>query len=374
MLFKANVNVLNSTVRNLILNIFIMKALTILFSILFLTSGFNAQTVRPVRDSVGFCWDGTEMDKFIEFLEEENPASNFSSENLVAAISPHDDYLYAGRVYYPLYQLIKAKEIVIFGVTHGTVRRAMNDPKNVLILENFNRWAGPYGNVKISPLREKIKSQLTERYLIMSNKAHVIEHSIEALIPFLQHYNREIKITPIMVTAMSFDRMEKISDELSRIIIDYMKENNLTAGKDIFFLISNDANHYGEDFNNSQFGLDSVAHVEATANDERIINEYLATDISEKDLKNLTNEIWDLPEKKSYTPLWCGRYPIVFGLETTSKIISSLYGTNLHGKLFKYSDTKTEGVLPFKDSQMGLTAPVSYKHWVGFFSAGFYSK
>ncbi|NOX18093.1 MAG: AmmeMemoRadiSam system protein B [Chlorobi bacterium] len=333
---------------------------------------FNAQTVRPVRDSVGFCWNGAEMDRFVEFLQKESADKKFPSENLVAAISPHDDYLYAGRVYFPLYRLIKAKEIVIFGVTHGTVRRAMNDPKNVLILDDFGRWNGPYGNVKISPLREKIKSQLTERYLIIGNKAQKIEHSIEALIPFLQHYNRDIKITPIMVTAMDFDRMEKISGDLSQIIIDYMKENNLSAGKDVFFLISNDANHYGKDFNNSPFGLDSTAHEAATANDKRIVNEYLATEITDKDLKSLTGEIWNSPEKKDSIPLWCGRYPIVFGLLTTSKIVNALNGTNLVGKLFKYSDTKTEGVLPFKNTKMGLTAPVSYKHWVGFFSAGFY--
>ena len=349
-----------------------MKMFSVLFFAIVFATTLNAQTARPVRDSVGFCWNAEEMNRFVEFLDGENSGENFSSDNLVAAISPHDDYLYAGRVYYPLYKLIDAKEVVIFGVTHGTVRRAMNDPKNVLILENYASWQGPFGKVKISKLREKIKYRLTERYFTVSNKAHALEHSIEALLPFLQYYNRDLRITPIMVTAMNFERMEKISAELSQIILNYMKENHLTAGKDIFFLISNDANHYGEDFDNSAFGLDSAAHAAATANDKRIIDEFLATKITEDDLKNLSNEIWEPPEKKGYTPLWCGRYPIIFGLLTTSKIIRNIYGTNLAGTLFNYSDTKTEGVLPFENSKMGLTAPVSYKHWVGFFSAGFY--
>ena len=43
-----------------------------------------------------------------------------------------------------------------------------------------------------------------------------------------------------------------------------------------------------------------------------------------------------------------------------------------YGKLFKYSDTWTEGVLTVKGTKMGITAPYSLKHWVGFLSAGFY--
>ena len=47
-------------------------------------------------------------------------------------------------------------------------------------------------------------------------------------------------------------------------------------------------------------------------------------------------------------------------------------GSKLTGKVFKYSDTWTEGVLPVKETKMGITAPYSLKHWVGFLSAGFY--
>ena len=48
-----------------------------------------------------------------------------------------------------------------------------------------------------------------------------------------------------------------------------MRTNKLEPGKDIFFLISNDANHYGEDFNNSPYGLDAKAHNLATENESK---------------------------------------------------------------------------------------------------------
>jgi len=47
-------------------------------------------------------------------------------------------------------------------------------------------------------------------------------------------------------------------------------------------------------------------------------------------------------------------------------------GRGLRGQVFRYSDTYSEGVLPLKKAGFGITAPFSLKHWVGFFSAGFY--
>lgn len=331
----------------------------------------HSQNIRPIQDSIGFCWNAEEMNHFIEFLSKHNPITKEASKNLIAAISVHDDYLYAGDVYYPLYKNIKTKEVVIFGVTHGTVRKEMGAQSNILILDEYSKWRGPYKDVEISLLREIIKSKLSKDYFIVSNKAHSIEHSIEALIPFLQYYNRGIKITPIMVTQMPMERMEDLSNRLSEIIVDYAKSNQLELGKDIFFLISNDANHYGVDFNNSPYGLDANAHKTATENDIKIIQKDLVNQVTKDKILETAKDIWPDSSKKNI-PLWCGRYPIVFGLLTISKVVKSLEDNEIYGKLFKYSDTFTEKVLPVKDTSMGLTAVFSYKHWCGWFTEGFY--
>jgi AmmeMemoRadiSam system protein B len=207
----------------------------------------------------------------------------------------------------------------------------------------------------------------------VNDKAHSIEHSIEALIPFLQYYNPEIKITPIMVTQMSFEKMNEISAKLSLIISEYIKEKKLQLGKDIFFLISNDANHYGIDFNNSPYGLDLNAHNIATNEDKRIIKQNLETEIDSNSIKNLFNEIVPNDSKKIF-PLWCGRFPVTFGLMTIEKIVAELNQKKLEGKLFRYSDSMTEKVLPFENTSMGLTAIFSPKHWCGWFTLGIYLK
>jgi MEMO1 family protein len=346
-----------------------MKKLLFLF-LLILNSQLISQSVRPVRDSIGFCWKAEEMNRFIKFLQKQHGSNNFSSPKLIAAISGHDDYLYAGKVYYPLYRLIKTKEVVIFGVTHGTVRKEMGVLRNQIILDEYAEWRGVYSNVKVSPLREIIKSKLGKENYLISNKAHSIEHSIEALIPFLQYYNREIKITPIMVTQMSSEKSENISLSLAKIISAYIKERNLQPGKDIFFLISNDANHYGEDFNNSWFGLDLTAHKNSTENDRRIIKNNLTGKIDADKIKSLSVEILPDTLTKKAIPLWCGRYPVILGLQVITKILQEVGAKSLEGKLFKYSDTMTEKVLPFENTSMGLTAIFSPRHWCGWFTLG----
>lgn len=349
----------------------ILIYLTLLVSSVITAQVTESDHIRPIRDSIGFCWNSDEMNHFMNYLTENNPDVKPISQKLVAAISVHDDYLYAGNVYYPLYQNIKTKEVVIFGVTHGTVRQEIEPQPNILIMDNYSKWQGPYGYVEISPLREIIKSKLLQSDFIISDKAHSIEHSIEALIPFLQYYNRDLKITPIMVTQMPLERMEDLSNRLSAIIIDYAKFNNLKLGEDLFFLISNDANHYGEDFNNYPYGMDANAHKLATENDQKIIKQDLVDRITKEKIYQTAKDIF--PDSSSkFTPVWCGRYPIVFGLMTISKVVKELENKVLFGKLFKYSDSFTEKILPVKNTSMGLTAEFSYKHWCGWFTEGFY--
>jgi AmmeMemoRadiSam system protein B len=323
------------------------------------------QDLRPIRDNVGFCWDAKQMDRLIKYLRsiERTP---LAPAHIVAAVSPHDDYLYAARVYYPLYRVLRAKEVVIFGVTHGDVRPEIGDPRNIIILDNFKYWHGPEHDISVSPLREFIKSKLDTSYYIVSNKAHTLEHSIEALLPFLQYYNPDIKITPIMVTQMPFGRMDTISNQLSTIISDYIKQNHLVPGKDIAFLMSSDADHYGRDFNNIPFGEDAKAHEEATDQDRRIAHQDLDGILTPQKVDGLTAQLKNI--------VWCGKYSVPFGLITTEKTIEKSNSKSLDGKVLRYSDSYTEGVLPLKNTGMGTTAPASYKHWCGWLSAAYYLK
>ncbi len=160
--------------------------------------------------------------------------------------------------------------------------------------------------------------------------------------------------------------MDTISNQLSIIIAEYIAERHLKLGKDIVFLMSSDADHYGEDFDNSPYGEDARAHEEATANDRRIAHKDLDGVLSDDKVEDLTHEMDNT--------LWCGKFSVPFGLLTAEKTVSKVPGKKLDGKVLRYSDSYSESVLPLRNTGMGTTAPASYKHWCGWLSAAFYLK
>ncbi|HOT97118.1 MAG TPA: AmmeMemoRadiSam system protein B [bacterium] len=337
----------------------------------------ESQGLRPVRDEIGFCWDAAQMARLDAFLAMEAggtlDGSARSPQPLYAAISPHDDYLYAGRTYYPLFSRLRCREALIIGLTHGTVRKEIGDPEGVLILENHRAWRGLSGSeVAISSLREHLKSALAESALLVSDRAHQLEHSIEALVPWLQHYNPGVQITPVMVTAMPEARMDSVAAVLAGAVAAYLRQENLQWGRDFIVLISSDANHYGVDFNNTPFGIDSSAHARAIAQDQRLVDTWLTGTLQPEKIGGLIGEITASDYHQSRNVLWCGRYSIPFGLKVVAQLAMQTGRPPLQGRLLRYDDTWSGGVLPLTQTGMGLTAPFSLQHWVGFFSVGYY--
>jgi AmmeMemoRadiSam system protein B len=344
-----------------------------LFASSMIVAALAAQDARPVHDDVGYCWNPASMKKLVEYLESQEK-DEFTRQGLVAAISPHDDYLYAGRVYCPLFRILRTKEVIIFGVTHSTVRKEISGLENVLILDEYKSWPGPTKPIAVSGLREYLKERLDRTVFITNNKAHGLEHSIEAMLPFLQYFNPDVKITPIMVAPMPFARMDEISTKLAGVIVAYMTERHLTPGKDVFFLISADGNHYGQDFNNTAFGEGEKAWEAARALDQRLIGSYLTGEMDGGKVEALTRELWGKTYLDSRNTYWCGKYSIPFGLLAAEKIIDRAAHRKISGRLFRYSDTYSEGVLPLKKTGLGTTAPFSLRHWVSFSSIGFYTE
>jgi AmmeMemoRadiSam system protein B len=326
---------------------------------LFCLSGYGLD-VRPVQDRIGYAWDSDLMDQLIQYLEE-MPEAIPACAGLVAGISPHDDYLYAGRVYLPLFRSVRATEVIIFGVTHRTVRTRIGDPKDCVIFETFDAWYGPYGDIPVSGLRDRLMRQLPPEMVLVSNEAHRLEHSIEGMLPFLQHYNRNVSITPVMVTAMSPEQVSVIADRIAGIVRPYCEENDLRLGRDLFILISADANHYGEDFDNTVFGSGMKGHAAAVANDRMIMEKVLSGPLSKTGIRQA------MAAMEPDRALWCGHYSIPMGLE----VLRILSGGKAEGIPLCYSDTCTAGPIGFRDPRLGTTAPFSLTHWVGHAAVGY---
>jgi hypothetical protein len=67
-------------------------------------------------------------------------------------------------------------------------------------------------------------------------------------------------------------------------------------------------------------------------------------------------------------------YSTPLGLLAVQKTIKYLSGDGINGRIFRYSDSCSESVIPVHEISLGTTAPFSLKHWVGFLSCTFNGK
>jgi len=311
------------------------------------------------------------MDRLCAFLEGNDPARGSAGPPLVAGVAPHDDFLYAGAVAWPLFRRIRAREVLILGVTHGTVRKALGNPEGVLLLESFDAWQGPYGSVAISPLRDRLKRDLPPGSWVEHPQAHTLEHSIEALLPFLQHVRRDVAIIPVMVTAMDRETMGKQARNLAGVLRHYLEERHLVLGRDVAILISADGNHYGPDFDNLTFGPGRTGHEAALRNEREVLEGLVRVPLTGHQVEQVLTQLWGADFRAPGRLQWCGKFSIPLGLQLLVEL-------NRNGvlsqpptlSLLAHGDTFSDGVLPFRGSDLGLTAPFSLQHWVSFFSLG----
>jgi len=147
----------------------------------------------------------------------------------------------------------------------------------------------PYGNVPVSPLRNEIISNLNKDLYEVNDSVQAAEHSVEAILPFLQYYNRDIEIISILVPYIYYNRMNDISSNLSAAIKNVTDKHNLRWGKDFAIVISTDAVHYGdEDWGGKNFalyGTDSAGYKLAVNHEYEIINNCLTGFILQDKIK-----------------------------------------------------------------------------------------
>ena len=336
-------------------------------------------TVRGLVDTVGFAHLSWQMDSLMQRIlrlqkkpllkaiqqGEVTPQTQFK-----VAISPHDDYGYVGYLYPAVMEGIKAKTVIIFGVAHKA--RLLN-LENQIIFDTYPAWHGPYGPIKVSNIREEIINQLPDKVYQINDSMQTIEHSVEALLPFLQYYRRDREFVSILVPYMSFERMRQIAQPLARAIAKVANRRHWQWGRDFALVISTDAVHYGDqDWGGKNFafyGVDSAGYEKAVAHEMEIINNCLKGPLREEGIRKFTQYTVQVNDFKKYKWTWCGRYSVPMGLETAYYLSKELK-QNLTGRLIGYANSIDHAPLPVKDLRMGFTAPANMHHWVGYVAMG----
>jgi AmmeMemoRadiSam system protein B len=336
---------------------------------------------RMPIDTVGFAHTASQMDSILSRINKTNQQERQnifylhridSTMNWRLVICPHDDYSYAGEMYPYVLKNLRTPLVILFGVAHKAKLFKIEDK---IVFDSFQCWQGPYGQISVSPLREELVAALPVEFYKTSDSLQQAEHSVEALLPFLQVYQPDIEIISILVPYMNFSRIEAISQALARAIKKISQEHQLIWGKDFAFAISNDAVHYGdEDWggkNFAPFGADSAGYQSALDYEMNIISECLIDRLDPQGIQRFFEYTVSPKDYKEYSWTWCGRYSVPFGLLTAYNLQDLLSAEPLTGIMLCYSTSISHPPLEVKDLKMGITAQANIRHWVGYVSIGY---
>ncbi len=334
----------------------------------YISKNTQDKNVRQLVDTVGFAHYSWQMDSLMARIESAGwkPAQGAPWR---LAICPHDDYTYVGRLYPELLQNVKAPLLILIGVAH---KAAKLDIRDSLVFDSYKWWKGPWKNIAVSPARNEIFRLLKGRYAIVSDKMQKVEHSVEAMVPFLQYFNRNISIIPILVPAMSPDRLRDCGKALGEAIGEVSRRHGWVWGKDFSIVVTTDAVHYGnQEWGGSDyafFGCDSTGNKKALDHEAEIIRNCLTGNVASDNFRLFSTYTLKSDNYKEYKWTWCGRYSVPLALYTAYYLNGS---RPITGELVGYSTSITSKHIPVDDIGMGRTAIATDCHWVGYAAIGY---
>ncbi|MGR3220332.1 MAG: AmmeMemoRadiSam system protein B [Candidatus Anammoxibacter sp.] len=188
----------------------------------------------------------------------------------IALISPHAGYIYSGLVAAHGYKIISNynyNRVIILAPSHFGKRF-----RGVSVVR-FTHYKTPLGMVEVD--REICDKLIASTHLKFEDKhpligtvptAHIIEHSIETQLPFLQMVLDDFKIVPLLIGYLRNDDY-KI---LAKAIKPFIDENTL-------IVTSSDFLHYGDRYNFTPFRKNIETNINKY--DQAAFNAITAVDI-----------------------------------------------------------------------------------------------
>jgi AmmeMemoRadiSam system protein B len=337
--------------------------------------------LRGLVDTIGFPHTAKQMDFIAGYTLKkeqkrffENDKKYGFSENtpFVFGISPHDDYTLAARTAVHVQRHIHAKTVILIGNAHWSETFGIRDK---LIFGDFKFWRGPYGDVKVSPLREEIIAGLPKSDYVVNRTVVETEHSLEALVPFLQYFNREVEIVPILIPFTHWSRMNMLAKDLAGVVEKLIKEKGLVLGKDVAVLVSSDGMHYGDHawsyYNYYPFGTDASGYQKAMDYDSALVSRFLTGKITLEKDHVLYDSLINEQDISQYKVSWCGRFSVTFAVNFMVRLVQRLQQREMTGYFLRHGSSLNDAWVPVRKMHMGITGDVNLHHFVTYFSVGF---
>jgi AmmeMemoRadiSam system protein B len=327
----------------------------------------TTEEVRGQQDAIGFASRADQMARVWEWSARPPRPEAFGPTpvpGVLGAICPHDDYLFAGRVYRQVLPLVTARTVLLVGVFHKYRRFGARD---ALVFDAYRAWRSPDGDIPVSGLRGELLAQLPPADVIQDAAMQDSEHSVEAIAYWLKHQDPGLEIVPILVPSASFPRLRELASHVGQALAASMRKREWVLGRDVAVVISSDGVHYGNDFAYTPYGEGGVeAYTKAVARDRELLTGPLAGPVSPEKAESFFAAIVDPQNPDNYRIPWCGRFSIPFGLLLLGATARELGLPPPVGSAIAFGTSVGGPELPVKPLGMGATAPANLYHFVGY--------
>ncbi|MFN3466437.1 MAG: AmmeMemoRadiSam system protein B [Candidatus Brocadiales bacterium] len=179
-------------------------------------------------------------------------------QKIVAGIVPHAGWIYSGHtaatVYHNVNRLSQPVTFVLLGSVHVS-------GVSIPAIMPEGSWETPLGEIEVnSALAGELLKECPD-LLIEKQECHLMEHSLEVQVPFIQHLFPEADIIPIMVPPT------KEALPLGSRLAELLK------GKKVMVIGTSDLTHYGLNYGIQAMGTGKKALTWVKeVNDKRIID------------------------------------------------------------------------------------------------------
>ncbi len=168
--------------------------------------------------------DENELRRMVEgFLAEAKPVATRPK----AIIAPHAGYIYSGAVAASAYKAVenvadRVRRVVLLGPAHRTAFHG-------LALSSADFFATPLGLVPVDKAAAETLADLPQ--VKVFDEAHMLEHSLEVHLPFLQEVLHDFTVVPLVVGDAG---AEEVAEVIER----------LWNGPETLIVVSSDLSHY----------------------------------------------------------------------------------------------------------------------------------
>jgi len=143
----------------------------------------------------------------------------------LAVVMPHAGYVYSGATAGNTISRVRVPEtVLVMGPNH--------QGRGAALALGTEDWQMPMG---IVPIDRQLAADILRGSTMMveDEEAHLLEHSLEVQVPFLQQVQPRLRLVPLVVSQLSFSQCRKVAAELATAINNFEQPVLMVASTDM---------------------------------------------------------------------------------------------------------------------------------------------